>query len=54
MTTEPGMLFYAGYFTSDELKRESGAQFGRYRGFCCETNRYPNGPNIQGSLGSLT
>ncbi|AZQ65550.1 galactose mutarotase [Flammeovirga pectinis] len=45
-TTEPGMLFYTGYFTSNDLKRESGDQFGRYRAFCCETHRYPNGPNI--------
>lgn len=45
-TTEPGMLFYTGKYTSDELKRESGIQYGKYRGFCCETHRYPNGPNI--------
>lgn len=48
-TTEPGMLFYSGYFTSNELKRESGEQFGRFRAFCCETHRYPNGPNIEGA-----
>ncbi|NME69694.1 aldose epimerase family protein [Flammeovirga aprica] len=48
-TTEPGMLFYTGYFTSDALKRESGDQFGRYKAFCCETHRYPNGPNIEGA-----
>ena len=45
-TTEPGMLLYTGKYTSDELKRESGLQYGKYRGFCCETHRYPNGPNI--------
>lgn len=45
-TTEPGMLFYTGNYTSDDLKRESGQQYGKYRGFCCETHRYPNGPNI--------
>ncbi|PIB35637.1 galactose mutarotase [Reichenbachiella sp. 5M10] len=49
LTTEPGMLFYSGYFTSDALHRESGEQYGRYRGFCCETHRYPNGPNIAGA-----
>lgn len=48
-TSEPGMLFYTGKYTSDSLQRESGAQFGKYRGFCCETHRYPNGPNIDGS-----
>ncbi|CAM3504658.1 aldose epimerase family protein [Zobellia roscoffensis] len=45
-TTEPGMLLYTGKYTSDELKRESGLQYGKFRGFCCETHRYPNGPNI--------
>ena len=45
-TTEPGMLLYTGKYTSDDLKRESGQQYGKYRGFCCETHRYPNGPNI--------
>ncbi|MRI00090.1 galactose-1-epimerase [Kriegella sp. EG-1] len=46
-TTEPGMLLYTGKYTSDELKRESGIKYGKYRGFCCETHRYPNGPNIK-------
>ncbi len=53
-TSEPGMLFYSGYFTSDKLQRENGDQYGKFRGFCCETHRYPNGPNIAGSPGSLT
>ena len=47
ITTEPGMLFYTGKYTSDHLKRESGEVYGKYRGFCCETHRYPNGPNIE-------
>ena len=37
-----------------ELKRENGDAFGKYRAFCCETHRYPNGPNLQGSPGSIT
>lgn len=45
-TTEPGGLFYTGYYTSDELKRESGAQFGQFRAMCFETSKYPNGCNI--------
>ncbi|KAA1246594.1 aldose epimerase family protein [Aquimarina sp. RZ0] len=45
-TTEPGMLFYSGYFTSDLLKRENGDQYGRYKAFCCETHRYPNSANL--------
>ncbi|MGI9552415.1 MAG: aldose epimerase family protein, partial [Aurantibacter sp.] len=52
-TTEPGMLFYTGKYTSDGLKRESGEQYGKYRGFCCETHRYPNGPNIPDSPKSI-
>ncbi|WP_282134251.1 aldose epimerase family protein [Seonamhaeicola maritimus] len=53
-TTEPCMLLYTGKYTSDDLKREDGTQFGKYRGFCCETHRYPNGPNIENSPGSIT
>ncbi|MEP2239177.1 MAG: aldose epimerase family protein [Maribacter sp.] len=52
-TTEPGMLFYTGKYTSDELKRESGLQFGKYRGLCLETHRYPNGPNIANAPKSI-
>ncbi|MEM9527940.1 MAG: galactose mutarotase, partial [Bacteroidota bacterium] len=48
LTTEPGALFYTGYFTSDDLRRENGDQYGRYRAFCFETSRYPNGPNLAG------
>ncbi|MDW7691414.1 aldose epimerase family protein [Flammeovirgaceae bacterium SG7u.111] len=54
LSNEPGLLFYTGYFTSDELKRENGDQFGKYKAFCCETSRYANGPNIAGSPGSIT
>ena len=53
-TTEPGMLFYSGYFTSNQLKRENGDRYGRSRAFCCETHRYPNGPNLKESPGSIT
>lgn len=53
-STEPSMLLYTGKYTSNDLKREDGTQFGKYRGFCCETHRYPNGPNIKNSPGSIT
>ncbi|MDF9796445.1 aldose 1-epimerase [Catalinimonas alkaloidigena] len=53
-TTEPGMLFYTGYYTSDQLQRENGDQYGQFRAFCCETSRYINGPNIASSPGSVT
>ncbi|CDF79874.1 aldose 1-epimerase [Formosa agariphila KMM 3901] len=53
-STEPCMLLYTGKYTSDELQRENGQKFGKYRGFCCETHRYPNGPNIEESPKSIT
>ena len=53
LTSEPSMLMYTGFYTSDELKRESGARFGQFRAFCCETSRYPNGPNIPGAPGCV-
>ena len=46
-SSEPGTLLYTGRYTSDELKRESGPQFGQFRAFCIETSKYPNGPNIE-------
>lgn len=52
-TTEPGMLFYTGYYTSDDLGREDGTQFGQFKAFCSETSKYPNGPNIPGAPGSV-
>ncbi len=48
-TTEQGMLFYTGKYTSDELCRESGEQFGKFCALCCETHRIANGPNIEGA-----
>lgn len=52
-SSEPGMLFYTGFYTSDKLKRESGEQFGQFKAFCCETSKYPNGPNIEGAPASI-
>ena len=53
LSSEPGGLFYTGRYTSDELRREDGTQFGQFRGFCVETAKYPNGPNIDGAPGSV-
>mgnify|MGYP006081693693 FL=1 len=53
-TTEPCMLLYTGKYTSDGIKRENGEQYGKFRGFCCETHRYQNGPNIEGSPKTIT
>ncbi|SOE20333.1 aldose 1-epimerase [Spirosomataceae bacterium TFI 002] len=53
-TTEPGMLLYTGFFTSNELKREDGLQYGSLRAFCCETSRCPNGVNDDKLPGTIT
>lgn len=53
-STEPCMLLYTGKYTSDDIKRENGEQYGKFRGFCCETHRYQNGPNIQDSPNTIT
>jgi aldose 1-epimerase len=52
-TSEPGMLFYTGLYTSDDLKREDGTAFGQFKAFCCEAAKYPNGPNIDGAPDSI-
>ncbi len=54
LSTEPCMLLYTGKYTSDAIKRENGEQYGKYKGFCCETHRYQNGPNIANSPGTIT
>jgi aldose 1-epimerase len=53
-STEPCMLLYTGKYTSDDIKRENGEQYGKFRGFCCETHRYQNGPNIEDSPNTIT
>lgn len=53
-TTEPGMQVYTGYHISSRLSRENGDRYGPFSAFCCETQRYPNGVNIEGSQGSFT
>lgn len=54
LSTEPGMLLYTGFFTSNELKRENGLQYGSLRAFCCETSRCPNGVNDDKLPGTIT
>lgn len=49
LTTEPGALLYTGRYTSNQLAREDGTQYGQYKAFCFETSKYPNGPNIKNS-----
>lgn len=53
-SSEPCMLFYTGKYTSDALRRNENENYGKYRGFCCETHRWPNGPNINQAPGTTT
>ncbi len=52
-STEPGTLFYTGFYTSDALQRNEEVKFGQFRGICLETSKFPNGPNIEGSPRSV-
>lgn len=52
-SSEPGTLIYTGRYTSDDIRRENGDQYGQFRAFCVETSKYPNGPNIEGSPNSI-
>ncbi|XP_041354498.1 galactose mutarotase-like [Gigantopelta aegis] len=39
-TTEPGLMFYTGYYLNNTGK--NGAHYGRYSAFCLETQQYPD------------
>lgn len=52
-STEPCMLFYTGKYTSDKLQRNANEKYGKYKGFCCETHRWQNGPNIKNAPGVI-
>ncbi|MDU0355036.1 aldose epimerase family protein [Paraglaciecola aquimarina] len=53
LTTEPSTLLYTGRYTSDNLQREDGTQYGQFKAFCIETSKYQNGPNIPNSPRSI-
>ena len=44
-TTEPGVQFYTGNSLDNRLIGKSGRGYGKYGGFCLETQHYPNTPN---------
>jgi aldose 1-epimerase len=44
-TTEPGMQFYTGNFLDGSLVGKGGVKYGKYAGFCLETQHYPDSPN---------
>ena len=44
-TTEPGIQFYSGNFLNGTLTGKSGKAYGKYYGFCLETQHFPDSPN---------
>jgi aldose 1-epimerase len=54
-TSEPGMQLYTANFLDGTLSRGNHTTLYRKQcAFCCEPQRYPNGPNIMNSPGSFT
>jgi aldose 1-epimerase len=47
-TTEPGMQFYSGNFLDAVHHGARGQRYGRYAGFCLETQHFPDSPNQPG------
>ncbi len=45
LTTEPGVQFYSGNAIPGLYKGKTGVVYGRYAGFCLETQHYPDSPN---------
>lgn len=50
-TTEPGVQFYSGNFLDGILTGSGNVKYTRHRGFCLETQHYPDSPN-QGAFPS--
>jgi aldose 1-epimerase len=53
LTTEPGIQFYTGNFLDGSLKGKKGVVYGKHRGFCLETQHYPdsvNHPNFPSTI----
>ena len=44
-TTEPGVQFYSGNAIPGLYKGKTGVMYGKYAGFCLETQHYPDSPN---------
>jgi aldose 1-epimerase len=44
-TTEPGVQFYSGNFLDGSYKSAGGVTYGKYAGFCLETQHFPDSPN---------
>jgi len=44
-TTEPGVQFYSGNSLTGTNVGKTGVVYGKYAGFCLETQHYPDSPN---------
>ena len=44
-TDEPGIQFYTGNFLDGSLTGKGGTTYGKYSGFCLETQHFPDSPN---------
>lgn len=44
-TTEPGVQLYTGNFLDGTIHGKGGVAYGRFAGFCLETQHYPDSPN---------
>jgi aldose 1-epimerase len=44
-TTEPGIQFYSGNFLDSSFTGRHGLIYSKHRGFCLETQHYPDSPN---------
>ncbi len=45
LTTQPSVHLYTGNFL-DDVPAKGGGVYGRYAGFCLETQHFPNSPNV--------
>ena len=44
-TTQPAIQFYTGNFLDGSLAGKKSTRYGKYAGFCLETQHYPDAPN---------
>ena len=50
-TTSPGVQFYTGNYLDGSVVGKGGAAYGRYAGFCLETQHFPDAINKEGRPG---
>ena len=43
-TTQPGVQFYTGFYVN-ATGGKGGVNYGKFSGFCLETQNYPDAPN---------